>query len=196
MRSPFSSVTVLASLLLAACAHETPIAAKPLVGPSPAAVAPQPAPAPVVAEQTCSKDDDCDAKALCIRDRCVPITAEVELAECSHVRVHFAFDAWLLEPDEEPKLDRLARCLRVDQKLHVTIEGNADERGTEEYNLQLGARRAIQVQKYLEALGVADSRLATISYGFERPLCTSHDEACWSENRRAGVKAAAVSSSR
>jgi peptidoglycan-associated lipoprotein len=124
---------------------------------------------------------------LCLGGRCVAITPEVELAECAEIRVHFDYDAWLLHPDDKPRLDRVARCLRADHGLHVTIEGNADERGTEEYNLQLGAKRASQVERYLEALGASSGQLKSVSYGFEKPVCTEHNEGCWSQNRRAGL---------
>ena len=78
----------------------------------------------------------------------------------------------------------------MDQALKVTVEGNADERGTEEYNLALGQRRATVVEQYLEALGVrAEVQLKTISYGYERPVCTAHNEACYAKNRRAAVEA-------
>jgi peptidoglycan-associated lipoprotein len=67
----------------------------------------------------------------------------------------------------------------------VTIEGNADERGTREYNLALGARRATTVKEYLVSLGVGANRLTTMSFGKERPVCVESNEACWSQNRRA-----------
>ena len=185
------SVSLLAAALTLsvapACAHQAPVAEHPTKEPAPVVAAVSTPAAP--AQQTCSRDDDCSSKALCIRGRCVDITPEVELSDCSLVRVHFDFNEWTLRSEEKPSLDRVARCLRADQKLHVTIEGNADERGTEEYNLQLGAKRATQVQRYLEALGVSDAQLKTISYGFEKPLCTEHNGACWAQNRRAGLKA-------
>jgi peptidoglycan-associated lipoprotein len=67
----------------------------------------------------------------------------------------------------------------------VTIEGNADERGTREYNLALGARRATAVKEYLVSLGVGANRLTTMSFGKERPVCVESSESCWSKNRRA-----------
>ena len=72
--------------------------------------------------------------------------------------------------------------------MHVTIEGNADERGTDEYNLALGDQRATSVARYLKALGASPTQLKTVSYGKEKPLCTEHDEECWAKNRRAAVK--------
>jgi peptidoglycan-associated lipoprotein len=68
--------------------------------------------------------------------------------------------------------------------VRVTVEGHCDERGTREYNLALGARRANAVKEYLVSLGVSSARMETISYGKERPLCTQSDENCWAQNRR------------
>ena len=134
----------------------------------------------------CSSDLDCSAKQLCIRGACVDITAN--LAECGPIRVHFEFNAAELSDGDKQALERSARCLKADHDLHVTIEGNADERGTEEYNLALGDKRATAVASYLQSLGASDAQLKTVSYGKENPLCTDHDEACWAKNRRAAVK--------
>jgi peptidoglycan-associated lipoprotein len=138
----------------------------------------------------CSADLDCAAKQLCIRGQCVDITANLE--ECKAIRVHFEFNAADLAEGDKASLDRSARCLKADHDLHVTIEGNADERGTEEYNLALGDKRATAVSSYLQSLGASDSQLKTVSYGKENPLCSEHDEACWAKNRRAAVKPAEV----
>jgi peptidoglycan-associated lipoprotein len=134
----------------------------------------------------CSSDSDCGDKQLCIRSQCVDITAE--LAECSTVRVHFDLNDANLHETAGPKLERVARCLKADHDLHVMIEGNADERGTEEWNIALGDQRATAVAQYLERLGVSPPQLKTVSYGKERPLCEEHNEECWSKNRRAAVK--------
>jgi peptidoglycan-associated lipoprotein len=136
---------------------------------------------------TCGSDLDCADKQLCIRGACVDISAG--LAECSHVRVHFPFNSSEIDPAETASLQRSARCLKADSGLHVTIEGNADERGTEEYNLAIGDRRATAVAKYLESLGSSQAQLKTVSYGKENPLCSEHDEACWAKNRRAELSA-------
>src|SRR5262249_5169303 len=109
-------------------------------------------------------------------------------ATCDAIRVHFAFDSAAIEESERAMLARAGDCLEADAKLHVVIEGNADERGTVEYNIALGQRRADAVSSYLERLGVTPLQLRTISYGKERPLCTDHNEACWAQNRRAAVK--------
>jgi peptidoglycan-associated lipoprotein len=109
--------------------------------------------------------------------------------------VHFAFNKWDIESQEASALERLGRCLRADRVLHVTIEGNADERGTEEYNLHLGEKRANAVEKYLANLGVSSSQLKTVSYGKDRPVCTEHSEDCWAQNRRAALKPRLVADS-
>jgi peptidoglycan-associated lipoprotein len=69
----------------------------------------------------------------------------------------------------------------------VTIEGNTDERGTDEWNLALGDKRASAVETYLEQLGVSAAQLKTVTYGKERPLCSEHNERCWAKNRRAAL---------
>lgn len=175
------------------CAHP-PRAAAP-VQPNHAAVASlakDPGPAappadPSAALRSCRVDDDCGASSLCVEGRCVAATAE--LAACRNAQVHFDVDAAELPASELPVVQRMARCLRGDARLHLTIEGNADERGTDEYNLALGDRRASVVETYLSRLGIPAARLRTVSYGKERPLCGDHTEACWSQNRRASLVA-------
>lgn len=98
--------------------------------------------------------------------------------------VYFNYDEASLSDDTRAKLARNADLLKTTQLL-VTIEGHADERGTNEYNLALGDRRANAVRDYLTSLGVDAGRLRTLSYGEERPVCTEVDESCWSQNRRA-----------
>jgi peptidoglycan-associated lipoprotein len=98
--------------------------------------------------------------------------------------VYFAFDDYSLSDDARAKLSRNADLLKGQTRLSLTIEGHCDERGTSEYNLALGERRANSVKSYLASLGVAGGRMRTLSYGSERPVCTEHDESCWSQNRR------------
>lgn len=138
------------------------------------------------AARTCANDLDCGANQLCIRGACVGVTAE--LAECSALRVHFAFNSSEIDSPDKSALERSARCLRADHALHVTIEGNTDERGTEEYNLALGDRRATTIANWLMSLGVSSTQLKTVSFGKENPVCPEHDEECWAKNRRAAVK--------
>jgi len=100
-------------------------------------------------------------------------------------RVFFDFDKFDLKPEAQATLKKQAAWLQKYASVAVTVEGHADERGTREYNLALGERRANAVKDYLSALGVARTRINIISYGKERPVALGHDEAAWSQNRRA-----------
>src|SRR4051794_28542433 len=171
-------------LFLASCATAKP-------APTPVEPAtPPPTPAAAAAAptgpKTCTSDGECGDGQLCIRGACIDISKG--LAECRDFRVQFGFNSVDFEAAAKADLDRMARCLRADQTLRVVIEGNADERGTEEYNLQLGSKRASTIEKYLVALGVTASQVNTISYGENMPVCRQQDEACWAKNRRAAVK--------
>ncbi len=99
--------------------------------------------------------------------------------------VYFNYDEDSLSDDTRDKLARNADLLKSSPQLAILIEGHADERGTNEYNLALGDRRANAVRDYLSSLGVNADRLRTLSYGEERPVCTQTEESCWSQNRRA-----------
>lgn len=100
-------------------------------------------------------------------------------------RVFFLVDQTDLTPTARTTLDRQAQWLNQYPRYNVTIEGHADERGTREYNIALGARRATTVRSYLASRGVNPARMRTISYGKERPVAVCDDESCWSQNRRA-----------
>jgi peptidoglycan-associated lipoprotein len=102
--------------------------------------------------------------------------------------VYFDYDAFTLKPAARQALERNAAWLQANPTVKVTIEGHCDERGSDEYNLALGERRALAVKSYLTTLGVAAERLATISYGEERPAVVGHDESAWSKNRRGEFK--------
>jgi peptidoglycan-associated lipoprotein len=98
--------------------------------------------------------------------------------------VHFALNRYQIEDSDKAVLARQAAWLNKYAQVRVKIEGHCDERGTREYNLALGARRANAVKEYLAGQGVAMGRIDTISYGKERPICTDSNEACWAQNRR------------
>lgn len=100
-------------------------------------------------------------------------------------RVFFAFDSAALDEAARAVLDRQAEWLLRYPHVTVTVEGHTDERGTREYNLALGERRAQAVKDYLAARGVSPDRILTISYGEERPVDPGHNEAAWALNRRA-----------
>ncbi len=99
--------------------------------------------------------------------------------------IYFDYDAYTLSEPAKRTLDGKVAFLKRYPKAKVTIEGHCDERGTTEYNLALGERRANSALQYLNNSGVGRTNLTTISYGKERPLATGHDEAAWAKNRRA-----------
>ena len=99
--------------------------------------------------------------------------------------IFFDFDRADLRSDARDTLRANADWLRSNPSARVEIEGHCDERGTNEYNLALGARRAQAAKDYLVSLGIAGERLSTISYGEEIPVCREHTESCWRQNRRA-----------
>lgn len=98
--------------------------------------------------------------------------------------VHFAYNEYNIEDTDKTILQRQAAWLQKYPQVRIKIEGHCDERGTREYNLALGARRANAVKEYLISAGVSSARLDTISYGKERPICTDSNESCWAQNRR------------
>ncbi|MBT0652013.1 peptidoglycan-associated lipoprotein Pal [Geomobilimonas luticola] len=98
--------------------------------------------------------------------------------------VYFDFDSYLLRADARDTLSRNARWLADNRITRVTIEGHADERGSDEYNMALAEKRALAARRYVETLGVSPERLETISYGEDKPAVIGHDEDAWSKNRR------------
>jgi peptidoglycan-associated lipoprotein len=137
------------------------------------------------AGKSCSDDAECPERNLCINNHCVAIHPGLE--ECKMVRVHFDFNNAELKQSEFAVMQRMSRCLKADHHMKLEVRGNADERGSEEYNIALGDKRARVVAHYLENLGVSESQLNTVSFGEERPLCSEHNEDCWQQNRRAGL---------
>jgi peptidoglycan-associated lipoprotein len=108
-----------------------------------------------------------------------------EFMSTVHLRdVHFDFDKYDIRPGDASILDANAAWLKTNTDL-VLIEGHCDERGTAEYNLALGDRRAKATMRYLVGRGVRAGRITTVSLGKERPVCQEHSEACWAANRRA-----------
>jgi len=98
--------------------------------------------------------------------------------------IYFDYDRFNLKPESKKALDGIAEWLKSNSSYRVLVEGHCDDRGTNEYNLALGERRANSAKAYLSGLGVAEMRISTISYGEEKPLCTEQAESCWSKNRR------------
>jgi peptidoglycan-associated lipoprotein len=100
-------------------------------------------------------------------------------------KVFFDFDQAVIREDARPTLDSQANWLNKNQNVRVQIAGDCDERGTEEYNIALGSRRAYAAQSYLAAKGVAANRMTTISYGKDRPIAPGSTEEAWAQNRNA-----------
>jgi len=133
----------------------------PPAAPAPAAAAPAPAPAPATPPRPS------------------------EFAENPNLQdIHFDFDKYNIRPGDAKILDANAAWLKQNPNSLVLIEGHCDERGTNEYNLALGERRAKATMNYLVSQGIQAGRMTIISYGEERPVCTEKNEACWTKNRR------------
>lgn len=107
---------------------------------------------------------------------------EIHAFESEHI--YFDFDRSELKPEARTILNKKAAWLKANPDLSIRIEGNCDERGTNEYNLALGERRANAAWKFLNALGISGNRMESISYGEEKPAVMGHNESAWSKNRR------------
>ena len=110
--------------------------------------------------------------------------------------IHFDFDKSELRDDTKALLDSKLPILTANSGLTIRIAGHTDERGSGEYNLQLGQRRAASARDYLTARGVNTARIELVSYGEERPVCTEHNEACWQQNRRYDFRIVTIGSDR
>jgi peptidoglycan-associated lipoprotein len=102
--------------------------------------------------------------------------------------VYFDFDKFDIKPDYRSLIEAHAKYLLSHSNRMMTIEGNADERGSREYNLALGQKRAVAVKQMMNLYGVKDSQIETISFGKEKPINDGHDEAAWAENRRDDIR--------
>jgi peptidoglycan-associated lipoprotein len=161
-----------AGALFAACSHAKP-APEEKVAQAPVQSAVQPAtPAQTTAPATVS-----DGQAELDR----------AMAQLRDVSVFFEFDSATLTSEAREKLTAVGQVLAKYPNLKVRVEGNCDERGTEQYNLALGQRRADSAKRYLTDLGVKPAQLVAISFGAEKPRANGHDEAAWQQNRRADI---------
>jgi peptidoglycan-associated lipoprotein len=167
MRPILSSVTLVAlilTFLFVGCAKEEPPPPtvepppRPAAPPPPPPSPPPPPPGPSISQQA--------------------------FQEFQNQDIYFDFDKYDLRTDARTILDRKASFLNQNSSVRVQIEGHTDERGTVEYNLALGERRANAAKQYLTTAGISAGRLSTISYGEERPLDPGHNEAAWARNRR------------
>jgi peptidoglycan-associated lipoprotein len=101
--------------------------------------------------------------------------------------VFFDFDQWSIREDQKEVMAKNSQWLKSNPNVKVRLEGHCDERGTAEYNLALGQKRAEGVKSFLEGLGISSQRMIPISYGEERPLDPAHNEAAWAKNRRVDI---------
>lgn len=151
-----------------------------------------------VPKPQCQADADCPSGQTCENERCVPRASGAaeddeaarragqvppECADPSAFTVRFGFDQATLSSDAQGSLQKLAECLKRAPARKVVVAGHADERGTTQYNIALGARRAEAARRYLSDLGAA--QLDSVSFGEEKPTCDQATEDCWSRNRRA-----------
>jgi peptidoglycan-associated lipoprotein len=165
----------------ATTAASAPAPTSSAVAPAPPAPSPSPAPSPAPAPAT-------PAPATAAPATAPPATPPrpSEFSENENLKdVYFDFDKYDIRPDEAKTLDGNGTWLKGNANNLVLIEGHCDERGTNEYNLALGERRAKATMNYLVAQGIQANRITIISYGKERPVCSEHNEACWQKNRRA-----------
>jgi peptidoglycan-associated lipoprotein len=102
--------------------------------------------------------------------------------------INFDYDKSDIREDQKGKLQTASTYMKSNSNVRITIEGNTDERGSEEYNLALGDRRANAVKQYLVTQGIAENRLSSVSYGEERPVCNAQTEDCFALNRRAAFR--------
>jgi peptidoglycan-associated lipoprotein len=176
---------VISTALVAGCAKRpattaasapAPTGAAATTGSTAGATQVRPAPAPAPAPPTAAPQ----APATAARPSPKEFVAIPELKP-----IYFDFDKYDIRPADAKVLDANASWLKSNAAQLVLIEGHCDERGTNEYNLALGERRAKSTMNYLVSQGVQASRITIISYGEERPVCTQHNEECWSKNRRA-----------
>jgi peptidoglycan-associated lipoprotein len=173
---------LLAGLMITGCARRPATTAASAATPAPAA-APSPAPAPS-APSAAAPAPPAPAAAASPAQAPRPVPKEF-MAVAALKEVYFDFDKYDIRSEDAKTLDANATWLKSNGDNLVLIEGHCDERGTNEYNLALGERRAKATMNYLVSQGIQANRITIISYGEERPVCTEKTEACWAKNRRA-----------
>ena len=176
------------ALLLAGCPKRpvtsTASAPAPTLPPSPAPPAPTPPVRPPAAAATPPAPPSVTPPPTAPAPVMPPKPSEYAASDALK-DIYFAFDKADIRRGEVKTLDANGSWLKVHDNRLVLIEGHCDERGTAEYNLALGERRARTTMNYLVSRGIPASRITIVSYGKERPVCTEHTQACWARNRRA-----------
>ena len=158
---------------------------------SPNCVAPPPPPPPPPPPAMCQYNPNI----LATDPACVPPPTGFDTTAITGP-IYFDFDKSTIRPDAAATLDKKVPFLQANPGMRIRIEGNADERGSDEYNLALGQRRAASAKRYLVDHGIAADRFDLVSYGEERPVCTEHNEACWQQNRRDDFRIVTIGSDR
>ena len=179
IRPVVTLLMLVVALTLWGCPKRPDVVQAPPAPAGPAAAAPAPAPPPTPAPEVQVAPPAAPAPPVVVVQETVKVT-EVTLAD-----IFFDFDKSNIKDDQKPALQTTLAALQADPKLKLLIEGHCDERGTAEYNLGLGERRAKAVKDALSAAGIAPERVSIISYGKERPFVLGHDESAWKMNRRA-----------
>jgi len=183
MRPPYRFALMAAGVLVSAACGSKKAPEQPAPAPAPTQeTMPAPAPAPAPTMPAPAQPTGESAAAAAAR-----ITAAV-LGEMATM-VHFDFDQAVIRSDDRGLLDRKAEILSANGALRIRVSGHADDRGSDEYNLALGNRRAGAVKTYLVNKGIDGSRIEVVSYGEERPLAVGQDEYSWAQNRRAEFEA-------
>ena len=178
VRPVLVSMTV-ALVLLAGCAKRPVATVRQAPAPAPAPAAPPPAPAPAPAPPPPAAVAPAPAP-----EPARPAPPKEYRANDALKPIYFDFDKATVRQSDAKILDASAQWLNSNSNYLLLIEGHCDERGTNDYNLALGDRRAKAAMNYLVAQGVKSDRITIVSYGEERPVCTEHNEACWAKNRR------------
>ncbi len=177
----FLVLAALVSVSLGACTKKTPPVTRPIPPPPPPTVTEAPAPAPAPAE---AKPAPVPPPAPIKEDKLAAATLDDINRNSPLKPVFFDYDSAELTAEGQKVLEGDADVLKKNATWMITIEGHCDERGTAEYNLALGERRAVAAKAYLVSLGIAADRLDTRSYGKEFPFDPGHDEQAWAKNRR------------
>jgi peptidoglycan-associated lipoprotein len=179
---PLLLAVVLGSIALQGCRHAKTATAPAVVPPKAMASATVPE------AKVASPAEDFKGPATATESIPDPATETLLAEKNGWIRdAFFPYDSAVITPESQENLGTTAQWLRNHRTYHVMIEGHCDERGTEQYNLALGDKRAYDAREYLATLGIDTQRISTISYGKEKPFDEGHDETAWAKNRRAHV---------
>lgn len=181
MRTAKSYTMLLALAALLGACSSTPVATPPPVVKPVAAVS---APAPAVAPAPASRPVPTSAVATVSLPAYLDPKSDISTGRS----VYFDFDMALVKPEFSALVERHGKYLAANPKVAIKIEGNTDERGSAEYNLALGQKRAEAVRQALKIFGVKDLQMEAISWGSEKPKSSGHDESAWAQNRRADLQ--------